>query len=69
MIRKLFSRVVASSSRRSRPARRAALEPLEGRTLLHNTFVTSVSADNRGEVFIQFEPGASEIDPALFNKN
>jgi cyclophilin family peptidyl-prolyl cis-trans isomerase len=68
VIRKLFSRNVATSNP-TRAARRPALEPLEGRTLMHNTFITSVIADNRGEVLIQFEPGASEIAASLFNKN
>jgi cyclophilin family peptidyl-prolyl cis-trans isomerase len=51
-----------------RPAR-PAVERLEGRTLLNNPFVTGVSADNRGEVFIQFDPGSANLSPSTFNKN
>jgi cyclophilin family peptidyl-prolyl cis-trans isomerase len=55
---------------RSRPARiaRHALEVLEGRRLLHNPQIIGVTADNRGEVLIQFDSASSEIDPAGFNK-
>lgn len=44
------------------------MEPLEQRMLLHNPVITGVTADNRGEVLVRFDPGASEIDPAGFNK-
>jgi cyclophilin family peptidyl-prolyl cis-trans isomerase len=71
VIRKLFSRRSRSSSVSSaapRSAPRSALEPLEGRVLLHNTFITDVRADNRGEVLVFFEPGASEVPVDQFNK-
>jgi cyclophilin family peptidyl-prolyl cis-trans isomerase len=48
---------------------RPAVERLEGRTLLNNPIILSTLADNRGEVFIQFDEGSANLSPSTFNRN
>jgi cyclophilin family peptidyl-prolyl cis-trans isomerase len=51
------------------PLARPCVEALEGRTLLHNPFITSAVADNRGEAQIQFDSNSTELSTSLFNQN
>ncbi|MGH7178011.1 MAG: peptidylprolyl isomerase [Tepidisphaeraceae bacterium] len=66
MLQRLINRT--NSPARTRDSR-CCVEPLEGRTLLHNPFVVGVSADNRGEVYITMDPDSAELSPTFFNKD
>jgi cyclophilin family peptidyl-prolyl cis-trans isomerase len=68
----IFGKSGSKRSTRPRPSNGLSsglVESLERRVFLHNPVVTGVTADNRGEILVQFDSASTEIDPAGFNKN
>lgn len=65
MLKRLLSRLVRSESV---AVAKPLVEPLENRTLMHNGFVNSMLADDRGRAEMTLDANSNELDADAFDR-